>query len=365
MRYHAAAAAALLGAAAPCLLWAQGLQGRVVLPDSTPAAGAVVAVLGSNGATLARAIARADGTFGLRVGTPGRVSIVVQRSGHALAMGAAAELPAAGVVTVRLVADGPPLQLAAAPGGKQRCILGENVDGPLRTLWTAVRADLLATTLAESGRLVLKDAQRVERTLDVDGKHVRDERRTPLGRIDAHPFFALSPDSLARVGYVTGDSLDRNYQAPDARVFLADLFTQTHCFTQAPRDRMADGRAQAGLDFAPVGRSRGLTDIEGTFWVDRETGGLAELEYRFVPAPAARGTFGGSQRFRRLDSGELYVDRWLLRLPVFAVRTMTGDNAAVSGPDRQVRLQSVGRLVLDSMLEQGGEVTAAREATER
>lgn len=304
--------AAMLAVCGASSLAAQtALRGVVVTPDSAPVAGAVVALLGPGGVALERAVTRPDGRFDLRVPRAGTFSVAVERAGHDPFFPPPIDVAEGVAPPVRLVAESRPLRFAAAPGVELPCRLGVDLPDLSLELWQAVRIDLRALDLTESARLLLKEVVAFDRSYDVEGKRLVEERRAPAGRIDGRPFLTAAPATLFETGYMTTAGGDMLFQPPDARLFLADRFLTTYCLTPAVADRSVGGRAQAGLTFRPARRRDKVTDIEGTFWLDRETRRLAEVEYRFIPPLVPKGTFGGSQRIAYTPSGKRYLDQWV------------------------------------------------------
>ncbi len=74
-----------------------------------------------------------------------------------------------------------------------------------------------------------------------------------------------------------------------------------------------------GLAFEPV-RRRTTPDIEGTLWLERETGKLLFLEFTYDWAPWAEadGVAGGRVEFQEMPSGAWIVRKWWIRMPRMA-----------------------------------------------
>ena len=129
------------------------------------------------------------------------------------------------------------------------------------------------------------------------------------------PFVSLTPDSLARVGYLETRETDYTYFAPGPEVLLSEDFVEAHCFQAVPRT--GDDREWIGLAFRPAASRRGIVGIQGTLWLDRPTAELRRLDYSYVnlPRDLAATPAGGNVEFLRLPSGAWLVNRWSIRMP--------------------------------------------------
>jgi hypothetical protein len=153
-----------------------------------------------------------------------------------------------------------------------------------------------------------------ERELDLERRLVITEEIRDLGWTTGNPIRSRPPEELIEEGFVrrAGDG-GWTYHGPDADVLLSDLFLDTHCL------RLADpGRDPAliGVSFEPV-RRRGVADIEGTLWLEREGAVLRTLEYAYTWSPwaAARGVASGRVEFEPLPGGLWIVRRWRIHMP--------------------------------------------------
>jgi hypothetical protein len=75
-----------------------------------------------------------------------------------------------------------------------------------------------------------------------------------------------------------------------------------------------------GLLVKPI-EGRGLSDIEGTMWLDTATAQLQSIEYSYVNFPARirnLGDIGGEVVFSRLPNGTWIVGEWRVRTPLMA-----------------------------------------------
>lgn len=349
-------AALLLFAAQPVL--AQLVRGTVKGPDGAPLSGAVVTLFGPGGTVASRAVVRANGAYELRAPAEGSWQLLLSRTGFESQP--QPPVKSSGLVTQHpIVAELVPLRLASLVGsGLDDCRIGIDLGEAERELWTTVRSDLTALVLAESSRLVLRELRRFERTFDVDRRKLFEERTLQPVKVNERPFVTPAPDSLARAGYVRGDSTYFTFDMPDARLVLSEEFAARHCFRIQPQARQVEGRTQVGLAFAPVGKPT-VTEVEGTFWLDVAQGRLASMEFRYTPQPAQKGTYGGEQIFGQTADGFWYVARWTQQVPLYAART-SNQNRAMLTPDGQLRQAFVRELSVTALREDGGDAVPVK-----
>jgi len=345
---------ALLAAAASSAA-AQLVRGSVRAADSTPIAGAIVTLLRANGTPAARAYSRENGYFEVRAPGEGRYGVSVDRLGYERAPQAPVDV-AGLVTTAHLVPESKRHVLGVGPSIAATCRVGFDLHDRAAALWDVVQNDLAAVVTVENGRQFVRQVARTQRTLDVDGKKVLEERAVPEMRVSERSFLVPTADSIAKVGYVHGDSSYYVFESPDARIVLGDAFRAAHCFSELPGERIVAGRAQVGLAFQPIGAPT-ITEIGGTFWVDRDAAVLAELEWAYVPAPAKKGSYGGSQIFKVAEKQRvLYLESWSQRMPVFTARRSLESKAKLT-VDKQLRFTQTVELQVASIREEGGRVT--------
>jgi hypothetical protein len=209
--------------------------------------------------------------------------------------------------------------LPALTGEKRRQCRPDGSSSPgASLLWEDVRTALDATVLTQTQWDVPLRITTFRRELNLSGELRRQSvlksvvaRRPPIG--------ALSPDSLTVRGFVVSSPRDVDFTAPDASLLLSDQFIQTHCFYPIPG---AAGGANAkgatlGLRFESVTKAH-VTDVNGTFWLDRATNELRSLEFSYVGLPdeLKRAKLGGGEEFRRLGNGAWIVSHWFIRKPL-------------------------------------------------
>jgi hypothetical protein len=193
---------------------------------------------------------------------------------------------------------------------------------------------------------------------------VREQHsRTTIGA-GRWPVTSQAPDSLATLGYIQPDDTLTGaiYFGPDAAVFFSDGFLRSHCFRLRPPPKRDPGLL--GLGFEPV-KGRRVIDISGVLWLNRATGALVRLEYRYpaiwdwVPRDGA----GGSLSFARLSSGQIVITGWKIRAPVAQVDRSVVGRAVPSGDTR--RFFGLGTVRLHGYREEVGEVQEIRNPNGR
>ena len=308
-------------------LAAQGLRGRILGADGAPIPGAIVTLVDTSGATVARVLSSPIGSYLVRAPAPGSYSLRVLRIGFPaftvpsmmLAAGAAVEL------TPTLPEDPIVLNDIEITGGGG-CNNGAE-GGATATLLEEVRKAFGSMDLALRDRDLRFLVDRYVRRSDK--REVVTAADSATQSMTTWPIHSLSADALVRNGFVqAADSVDpgfvplgaaegRIWFGPDPTTLFAAPFLASHCFRvvvdRGDRDRI-------GLAFAPV-RGRRMSDIEGTLWLRRSTLALERLEYTYQNLPRhlagtrAKGA-GGTMEFVRLPRGLWVVSRWDLRVPI-------------------------------------------------
>lgn len=347
----------LVSAVAP--LQAQVLRGALVEAGSTrPVAAGLLQLLAGGDTVVASVGTNERGRFAFPPVTAGRYRIRALRIGYRawtsepfpLAPGQIQDdtlaIPAVPVVLNEIVVE-TRSPCRATPRGDRRMAL----------LWDEVRT---ALGLFEAGNPDTVEFKSVltKRFQDPADRVVEQANRT-LFDMGRWPVTSQPPESLATLGYVQPrDTLEGPvYFGPDAKVFFSDAFLHTHCFRLVPSPKQAPGLV--GLGFEPV-KGRRVIDIGGTLWLDRHSGALRTLEYRYMPLWdwVPRGRAGGVLSFGRLASGQLIITGWLIRAPVARIdRSPVGRFTA---DERARPFFGRGRLTLHGFRVEVGEVQEVR-----
>lgn len=343
------AAMVVLGSALP--VHAQVVRGTLTERGSgVPLDGAVLALVpaGSDSAYV-RALSDAAGGFSLQA-PAGRWRLRAELIGHRTVYSDVFEASDQDVV-LRLTAPVEPVSLqgVAVTAAERRCVVRPTEEG-LRTAtaWQQARKALESSFLARETDATRFEAVLYERDLDPGSLRVREEHSESYRAEGPRPFRGVSPESLAADGFVQVTDSGTIYFAPDERVLLSDVFLDGHCFrlhADEPSDELL------GLRFEPVGGTE-VTDIEGVLWLERATGELRSLDFRYVNlrlgVPTDR--LGGGVRFQRLPGGGWIARRWWIRMPIIEI-----EHTRVLGRARQ-------RVALSGIRERGGEVLAVETA---
>ena len=320
---------------------AQTIHG-VVSDSSSGAAveGAFVVLIDAEGEAVARGLTGAAGRYRMTAPEVGRYRIRVDRIGYRSSTSARFELPEAGI-RVDVQVAGQAVDLGGIQvRGEGRCALRPEEGEPTWRLWDEARKALEATRWTEARRELGFEIVRYERHLDPESLVVRRETGEILRVVSHQAFFADSPESLARDGYIREAGSRRQYYGPDAAVLLSESFLDTHCFRRIEGARPGE----VGLAFQPVDADA-RNEVRGVLWLDGGTSELRSLEFRYVnaslPVHVDPGRYGGRAELQRLRDGSWIVSRWRIRMPVFR-----GGRWFVSG--RRVReFQEIEAEILD------------------
>jgi hypothetical protein len=335
----------LLALALPAATPAQTVRGRVLTNDGAAAHGATVLLLDSADIVRGGAFVDAGGAFSITTSIPGTYLLEVQRIGlrntrsdrFNLAAGQTLALP----MTVVEEAIALP-EIRAI--GKGRC--GKGTDARVADVWEEARKALHAAALADRSALYRFQIRRYYRRLAVPSLHVvRDSSNAHLATSTGSPFKSLPADSLIAKGFIQEKGGDTYYNAPDAEVLLSNSFVNAFCFNLKADSK----RNLLGLTFEPVRRNV-QSSVEGTLWIDRATSELRFMEYDYVGTYVPRvasGLIGGRIDFKRLTAGPWIVEKWYIRMPLYAERQGV-----------RFRGAETRQLYLAALTEEGAEVLA-------
>jgi hypothetical protein len=309
---------------------------RVELRDSVtaaPVSGVLVTALDSAGARRADGLSGDGGVVTLRLPVAGTYTITIRRIGVRPRQVPGVVVEAGGTRTLALsVASVQQLLARVQVTARNTCGRAPDGDDRIGALWEQVSLALRAATITQREGVALPPLRVIERTNELSP--MLEERGTVVTR-DAQGAGRLvqadDPDSLATLGYVRrDDDGSMSYFAPDEQVLLSDAFLATHCFSTPKRDRNA---LLAELRFQPI-RGRRVADVEGTAFVDVNTGELRQIAYRYVASrqllPIYAEHAGGDVFLRRLPNGAWIVSKWSIRMPVFG-RSIAGGQVIVTG----------------------------------
>jgi hypothetical protein len=218
-----------------------------------------------------------------------------------------------------------PVGLAAIDvnAGRRACTPRPAEEGrALAAVWDEARKALTAAALTELQGLYRYQTMRFERDELAGGVVNQSESRNE--GIRRAPFETLPAPDLVERGFARRVGTEMMYYAPDANVLLSSEFTDSHCFqlVEGPDDVDV-----VGIGFEPIQPRRGVTDIEGTLWLDRGTAELRWLDFAYVnldlPVDAEA---GGQVTFQRTPSGRWIVPDWWIEMPLLAGRVL-GDGS--------------------------------------
>ena len=309
---------------------------RVELRDSltaAPVSGVLVSALDPAGQRRADGLSGESGAVTLRLPAAGTWTITIRRIGVRPKQVTGVQV-ALGETRTLTVAVASMKQLLPSVRVVARSTCGRAPEGDDRTgaLWEQISLALRAATITQREEEALPSLRVVERTNVLSP--TLEERESVITR-DAsgagRMVQADDPDSLAVHGYVRReDDGSTLYFAPDEQVLLSDSFLATHCFSAPKRDANA---LLAELHFKPV-RGRNVADVEGTAYVDVNSGELRQISYRYVASrdlmPVYAEHAGGDVYLRRLRNGKWIVSKWSIRMPELR-RNANGGRLVVGG----------------------------------
>ncbi len=291
------------------------VRGTVVMADgASPVPGVIVIIEARPGEVVARALTDDRGAFQVRLDAGGRLHLRALRIGYQPTT-TDITVASAGVTVVRVVLGGTVVTLpSVAVRGEDVCRGDRGEGAVVAAVWEEARKALLASALSTADPLMAEWIE-YERTMDTSARVVREQRVRSTRTETTHAFRSAPASQLAESGYVVDTPEGTVFHAPDAEVLLSDGFAAAHCFHTEPSP--PGQPSLIGVGFRPARDRRGMSDIEGTFWIDRASRELTSLEYRYtnLPAVTERVRPGGTVEFLRLPSGTWLVRRWAIRMP--------------------------------------------------
>ncbi len=350
----------LAAIAAPPVLAAQTVTGTVTASDGSSVPGAIVVLLRENGSTAATVLADDRGRFRLGAPGPGRYRLRVDRGAFASTVGEFFAAAPGMTIQQRLILREETRRIAdVVVSGKARCVVRPDSAAALLDVWEEARKALTSIALTEQARQLPMTLALIERTYAPDGRTLTGQQVSEKKGLTRRPFAAPPAAQLARTGYVEREGDYWTFHAPDAQVILSDEFLGSHCFRlRDPETKDSSRAGSIGLTFTPA-RKEKLTDIEGTLWLDRASGELATLEYKYTRMPGGldHETTGGRLEFRRLPNGARIVQRWAIRMPMAGTEARTVSQVTAGSTERSQRFDERLVTVLVGIKEDGGEVT--------
>ena len=351
------------------------VRGDVVLADSiTRAAGVIVVIVDAtagavspavtprapsgalNNATVASTLTNSAGLFSLQLPAPGRYAARVLRVGYRPTVVAPFDVRASAPTVLHIVLGAEAVHLAEVKvRGEDVCRVRSDSGKLVAQVWEQARQALASTRLSAFDGGLHVSALLYNRTLDSTARTVLRATSSTEQGFTAHAFASVSGDSLNTAGYARRVDESVEYLGPDADALISDAFASSHCFRIMP-PTPAWPRS-VGVAFRPARERRGIVDIAGTFWLDRETAELQALEYMFtnLSREMAEPGAGGRIEFARLESGSWLVNRWRIRVETAAIRRE-------AEPSRSELMRTPNQIrVFDRFVNAfGGEVTSAR-----
>ena len=297
---------------------AQTVLGRVLeRGGGGPVPGAMVRLRSGDDATGAGWLTTADGRFRLRAPAGGTYELHVERIGFASTVVGGVTVAEDGIASIDLVVEARPVALeelvVAADGGQ--CQPAAADAGAAQVVWDEARKALSAASWTRSRADLRFLVSAWDRQVSTRTSQILHEEASQRETIGANSVQSLPPERLLAEGYVQRDVAYTHYYAPDAEALLSDEFQGSHCFRLVkPKDALP----YVGLAFEPY-EGRDLPDVAGTIWLDRLSGRLDRVEFRYtgldVPgASRAR----GEVRFAELANGQWIVREWFIQAPMGA-----------------------------------------------
>lgn len=314
---------------------AQSVEGRLRDGDAgEPVQGAMVLLLDASKEVRSGFLTDPEGRFSLRAPEPGRYTVQAERIGVET-VSAVVEFQGAETLYLDLDTKMVPLALdGLVVSGSSRCLVRPDEGLQVARIWEEARKALSNQEWMSRGGFLRYQVTHYRRELDLDGNPLGEAMRGDKTLVGRTPIRSLPAEDLSLSGYVRQmEDGSYEYYGPDARALLSESFVDTHCL------RLVESEvdpALIGLAFEPT-RRHDRPDIAGTFWLDRSTGKLKLLTFRYTWAPwsEAQGAARGRVEFEDLPTGAWVIRRWWIRMPIMvrdhSIRALGGDGLRLRG----------------------------------
>jgi len=312
----------------------QTVLGRVTeAPSGAPVPSVLVELLAPDSTRVARVLSGSDGRFVLEAPAEGDYLVRLRRLGYRTSVLGPVAV-AGGTTRVDPSLPAEPVELdALVATGRSRCTDDRRSARQTALLWEQIAKALEVTRVVQEDALMefelLRFVREMDRERSILWREGQDRWRS------SNPFLGVDPSVLGIGGFVQpeGEGL-LVYHVPEPNVLLSNTFLAGHCFHVVERD---GDPGVLGLAFEPRddrpslpdtgrfahGGFRSLVgddgaDVAGTLWIDRESGALETLEYRYVGFrdEDLEDRAGGYARFERLAGGLWVIRQWWVRMPI-------------------------------------------------
>ncbi len=338
--------------ALPAGAGAQVLRGRLLAAeDNSVIRGAFIILVDTTGRERAASLTDTTGYFRIQAPEPGMYRLRWELVGRAIDQSERFVLAAGTETSIRIISFTRPRLLGTVTvSAASSCPANPDAER-VASLWVEVTKALRVSQWSVNDDRLLFDVETVRRTWDDKHEKVQEEKRTVYEGMIGRPFATKAPDFLAEYGYVVASGAEHHYFAPDEKSLLHDTFIGQHCLSLVPSPPGLE--SLIGIAFTPA-PDRYRPDISGTFWLHRDSLLLRAIEYRYsgLQQFTMHESLGGRMEFDRVPTGEWYIARWSITMPVMTMCRGGGVLAFLRSP----------RPCLQSIVEVAGEVLDVRHS---
>ena len=302
--------------ALPARASAQVLRGTLLAAeDNRVIRGAFVILVDTTGRERAASLSDADGHFRIQAPEPGVYRLRWELVGRPIDQSERFSLKGGTETSIRIISF-TRTQLLDTVTVSAASSCPANPDSErIAALWVEVTKVLRVSQWSVNDDRLLFDVETIRRTWDDKHEKVEGETRTVHEGMVGRPFATMPPDFLSEYGYVVASGPEHHYYAPDEKSLLHDTFIGQHCLSLVPAPPGMN--ALTGIAFTPA-PDRYRPDISGTFWLDSDSLLLRAIDYRYSGSQqfTMHRSLGGRMEFDRVPSGEWYIARWSITMPV-------------------------------------------------
>lgn len=309
---------------------AQTIRGRVLVGTTVaPLASAIVQALSPDGTVAGSALSNETGFFAITPVADGVYSIRILRIGFRPFVAPSVTVANGESEQMVIAWEGESFALQTRVVTSNRtCRISADSGSLVANVWDEARKAMLSAVLAERGDAPLIARTNYSRTVSLDDEVVTSQQMSNEARHTFRAYTSWAPESLAARGYHNETTLGGRtvavYRSPDATTLTSESFAGTHCFSLVKGS--GANANDIGVAFTPAAKSNVRVDIEGTFWIDRNTSHLRYVEFTYVglPSYAKNARSGGRVEFTTLRNGLWLLSNWRIRMPHVGVQRING-----------------------------------------
>src|SRR3954471_22019862 len=198
--------------------------------SSLPSGGTSIVLIDASGVMVTGTLTQPDGRYSLRPPSAGQFRLRARRIGFAPDSSAVLDFQPGS--QLRFDPAMTPLRTTlevVKVEGIQKCEVGHESGDAAYELWEAAQNALSATIAAAGDKLFVYRLERFLREVDPNSARIIRASAWRARSLSGEPYYSVSADSLAVIGFARIEGDSSAYYAPDARTLTSEAFIRSHC----------------------------------------------------------------------------------------------------------------------------------------